>query len=134
MPLRFTFSISAPMPGVNTSPRIFLFVRIRNTRRCPAVALVSEFPTANTLHGLRPKHHYGQRVKDLRQPTAAKPSLTALSLAIKSHNRAIFALFPATKGQKRSTPLSLQGLARHLDGYVLCSGHDIILALLSLYR
>ena len=59
------------MPGVNTSPRIFLFVHFLNAGQGSGAVLVAEFSTAKTLHSLRPKHHYGQRFDDLRQPTAA---------------------------------------------------------------
>ena len=59
------------MPGVNTSPRIFLFVHFLNAGQGSGAVLVAEFSAADTLHSFRSKHHYGQRVKDLRQPTAA---------------------------------------------------------------
>ena len=59
------------MQGVNTSPRIFLFVHFLHARQGSGTVLVTEFSAADTLHSFRPKHHYSQYVKDLRQPTSA---------------------------------------------------------------
>ena len=59
------------MPGVNTSPQIFLFVHFLNAGQGFGAVLVSEFSAADILHSFRPKHHYGQRIKNLRQPMAA---------------------------------------------------------------
>ena len=59
------------MPGVNTSPQIFLFVHFLHAGRGSGAVLVAEFSVTDTLHSFRPKYHYSQRVKALRQPTAA---------------------------------------------------------------
>ena len=59
------------MQGVNTSPRIFLFVHFLNAGQGSSTAFMAEFSATDTLHRFRPKHHYGQHIKDLRQPTAA---------------------------------------------------------------
>ena len=59
------------MQGVNTSPQIFLFVHFLNAGQGSGAVLVAKFSAADILHSFRPKHHYSQRVKALRQPTAA---------------------------------------------------------------
>lgn len=82
----------------------------------PQINLYKTYRKKNRTHRRHSSESYASEIYD-----------TAL------HSRHI-SVVPAKKGQKGSNPLSLQGLARHLDGYVLCSGHDIILALLSLYR